>query len=89
VGQVSTTVHDNRRLVRPPIDHFKRLLEEVCPNHAYPVKHKLKDCGMTQCFMTSGTLTWGAELDEGPNGSNTMPFPEENAVMMVFEGRPP
>jgi hypothetical protein len=28
------------------IDHIERLLEEAYPNHAYPVKHKLKDCGM-------------------------------------------
>jgi hypothetical protein len=38
--------------------------------------------------MTSGSLTWGEELDEGPDGYDTMPFPEENAVMMVYEGHP-
>jgi hypothetical protein len=26
--------------------YFKRLLEEAWPNHAYPIRHKLKDCGM-------------------------------------------
>jgi hypothetical protein len=46
VGQVLTAVHGNRHLVRTPIDHFKRLLEEACPNHAYPIKHNLKDCDM-------------------------------------------
>jgi hypothetical protein len=60
VGQVLTAVHGNRHLVRTPIDHFKRLLEEACPNHAYPIKHNLKDCDMLQSFMTSGSLTWGA-----------------------------
>jgi hypothetical protein len=39
-------------------------------------------------FMTSVSLTWGVELDEGPDGSHTMPFHEENAVMMVYGGRP-
>jgi hypothetical protein len=24
------------------MDHFERLLEETCPNHSYPVKHKLR-----------------------------------------------
>jgi hypothetical protein len=38
--------------------------------------------------MTSGSLTWGVELDRGPNKSDTIPFPEENAIMMVYEGRP-
>jgi hypothetical protein len=32
-----------KRWERTPIDHFKRLLEEVCPNHTYPVRHRLKD----------------------------------------------
>jgi hypothetical protein len=88
VGQVSTVVHSNKLLARPPMDHFKRLIEEACPNHAYPVKHKLKDCGMMWSFLTSGSLTWGVELNEGPDGSETAPFHEENVVMTVFEGHP-
>jgi hypothetical protein len=39
--------------------------------------------------MTSGSLTWGVELIEDPGGSNTIPFPGENIVMMVYGGRPP
>jgi hypothetical protein len=89
VGQVSTVVHGNRCLVRPPTNHFKMLLEKACPNHAYLIKHKLKDCGMMQSFITSGSLTWGAELDEGTDGSDIALFPEKNATMTVFEGRPP
>jgi hypothetical protein len=54
---ISITAHSNMRLARPPIDHFKRLLEEACPNHAYPIMHKLKDCGVMQSFITSGSLT--------------------------------
>jgi hypothetical protein len=46
VGHVSTAACSNRRLARPPKDHFKRLLEEACLNNAYPVKHKLKAYGM-------------------------------------------
>jgi hypothetical protein len=43
---------------------------------------------MMQSFMTSGFLTWGTDLDKGPDGSGATPFPEENTVMTVFEGRP-
>jgi hypothetical protein len=71
------------------MDHFKRLLKGACPTHAYPIQHKLKDCGMMRSFMTSGSLTWGAELDEGPYGSDTMPIPEENTIMMVYREHPP
>jgi hypothetical protein len=71
-----------------PTEYFKRLLEEACPNHAYPIRHKLKDCGMMQIFMTLESLTWGAKSNEGPNWSNTTPFAEGNAIMTVFEGHP-
>jgi hypothetical protein len=46
MGCFSTTVHSNRRLVRSPTDHFKRLLDEACTNHAYPVRPKLKNYRM-------------------------------------------
>jgi hypothetical protein len=74
--------------VRPPTGHYKRLLEEAYLNHAYPVRHKLKDYGMMRSFMTSRSLTWGAELDKGLDGSNTMLFPKENDVMIVYGGCP-
>jgi hypothetical protein len=85
---ISTTVHSDKRQVRLPTYHFKRLLEEACPNHAYPVRHKLKDCGMMRSFMTSGSLTWGAKLGEDPGESDTTPFPRENIVKAVYGGRP-
>jgi hypothetical protein len=44
---------------------------------------------MMQIFMTLWFLTWGAELDKGPNGSNTTPFLKENTVMTVCGVRPP
>jgi hypothetical protein len=88
MGGTSATTRSGRRSARMPTDHFNRLLEEACPNHAYPVRHKLKDCGMMWSFMTSLSLTWGTEPDEGPDGSDVAPFPEENVIMMVFGGRP-
>jgi hypothetical protein len=52
------------------------------------MRHKLKDYGMMRSFMTSGSLTWGAELDEGPDGSDTKPFTRENVILMVYGGCP-
>jgi hypothetical protein len=82
----SSTTRNIRRLERTPIDHIKRLLEVVYPNHAYPVRYKPKDCGMMRSFMTSGSLTWGADPDGGLERSDAMPLPEENAVMTVLRG---
>jgi hypothetical protein len=77
-----------KRQARPLMDHFERLLEEAWPNHTYPVKHKLKDYGLKKNFMTSGSLTWGKELEGDPRGKGTTPFPRE-VVMMVYDGCPP
>jgi hypothetical protein len=40
-------------------------------------------------FMTSGSLTQGMELEEDSDGSDTTPFPREDMIMMVYDGRPP
>jgi hypothetical protein len=72
---ISTTVCSGNRPTWPPTDHFKRLLEEAYPNHTYPVRHKLKDCSMMRSFMTLGSLSCGAELNEGLNRSDMMSFP--------------
>jgi hypothetical protein len=52
-----TTACNDNHLVWPPMDHFKRLLEAACQNHANPIRHKLKDYGMVRSFMTSGSIT--------------------------------
>jgi hypothetical protein len=79
----------DKHQVRPPTNYLNMLLEEACPNHAYPIRHKLKDYGMMRSFMTSWSLTRGAELDEALDGSDTMPFPGENAILTVYGGCPP
>jgi hypothetical protein len=89
VRRTSIGTCSGKRRAGLPTDHFKGLLKEACSNHAYPIRHKLKDCGMMRSFMTSRSLTWGVELDEGPDGSDTMPFSDENVVMTVYEGHPP
>jgi hypothetical protein len=85
----SSVTRSDKRQARPHTDHFKSLLEEASPNHAYLIRHKLKDCGMMRSFMTSGSHAWGAELNEGPHGSDMMPFPEENTALIVYGGCPP
>jgi hypothetical protein len=68
----------------PPMDHFEKLHEETCPNHAYPVKHKLRDCGIMKNFMASRSLTRGMEADEG----TMTPYPGEDVMMTIYDLRP-
>jgi hypothetical protein len=69
MGCIFATTRNGRRSARTPTGYFKRLLEEACPNHAYPVKHKLKDSSMMQTFMTSGSLTWVPSSTKDPMGA--------------------
>jgi hypothetical protein len=86
---IVTTACSSKHQAWPLTDHFERLLEEVCPNHAYPIKHKLKNCGMIKNFITLGSLIWDKEPEEVPGKSDAMPFPREDAVMTVYDGCPP
>jgi hypothetical protein len=62
------------------MNHFKKLLDEICLNHAYPIKHKLGDCDMMKNFMALRSLA--------PDEGDMTPFPGENTVMMIYYGRP-
>jgi hypothetical protein len=83
---IMTAMHSGKCQVWPPIDHFERLIEEACLNNAYAINYKLKDCGMMNNFMTSGSFTRDREPEEDLGESNAMPFPGEDVGKMVYEG---
>jgi hypothetical protein len=43
---------------------------------------------MMKSFLISGSPTLGKEFDENLGGSDMLSFPGENAIMMVYDGRP-
>ena len=30
---------------------FNKLMDSLCTNHAYPIKHLYKDCELLKCFL--------------------------------------
>jgi hypothetical protein len=85
-----TAARSGKHQARLPTNYSERLLEEACPNHAYPLKQKLKDCCMMKNFMTSGSLTRDKEPEEDLGRNDVMPFPRKDAVMTVYDdGHPP
>ena len=32
-------------------DHFNKIMDSPCTNHAYPIKHLYKDCELLKCFL--------------------------------------
>ena len=45
------------------LNHFKKMLEGLCLNHAFPVKHLLKDCGLMWKFL-AGSASKGEQGKE-------------------------
>jgi hypothetical protein len=86
--RTTVAVGSSKRQAPPPMGHFKKLLEETCLNHAFPIKHKLRDCGLMKSCMTSGSLPRSMEVEEDPDEGDTMPFPREDAIMMIYGGCP-
>jgi hypothetical protein len=82
VEHATEAASSSKRQARLPTDQFERLLEETCPNHSYPIKDKLSDCGLMKSFMTMGSLSRGMEVDEAPIEGDATPFPGEDVVMM-------
>jgi hypothetical protein len=68
---VAATKHNSKCLVRQPVGHFEKLLEATCPNHAYTVRHKLKECSMIKNYMTTGVLAKGMKPKSDPGGKAT------------------
>jgi hypothetical protein len=71
------------------MDHFEKLLEVTCPNHTYPIKHKLKECPMMKNYMTTGNLARSKKPEGDLAGKEVTPFPEEKAVMSIYDEPPP
>ena len=66
------------------------MLEGLCPNHAFPIKHLLKDCGLMRKFLlgSANKGEQGKELaptaDDAKEKDDTFPMP--NSALMIFEG---
>jgi hypothetical protein len=48
VAKHSQQQHERRQ---PRNEHFEQLLEKLCTNHGFPVKHKFKDCDLMKRLL--------------------------------------
>jgi hypothetical protein len=71
---VTAAEHDFKRQARQPVDHFEKLLYMTWPKHAYPIRHKLKECSMMKNYMTMGCQAKGKKPEGDPGGKATVPF---------------
>jgi hypothetical protein len=84
VVRATAAAGSGKRQVRLPTNHSEKLLDETSLNHAYPIKHKLKDYGMIKNFMALRSRARGMEVDEAPDEGDTMLFLGEDVVMTIY-----
>ena len=51
----TTDCKEGRKPTEGTLDHFEKLLEGPCPNHAFPIKHLYKDYGVMKRFLSEGS----------------------------------
>ena len=69
---------------------FDDLLEKPCPNHAYPVKHLLKNCGLAKRWFCNnakrGEQKKKPEPEDAAKKEKQGGFPETDGCLMIFGG---
>ena len=68
-------------------NHFKKLLEGPCPNHAFPIKHLLKDYSLMQRFLSRGSNKGEQGKDPDPTMDDAEEkddgFPTPDGCLMI------
>ena len=71
-------------------NHFEKLLEWPCPNHAFHVKHLYKDCALMKRFLSEASNKGEHGKDPDPTMDDAEgkddDFPTPNSCLMIFGG---
>ena len=72
------------------LNHFERLLEGPCPNHAFPIKDLYKDCDLMKRFLSRGSNKGEHGKDPDPTTDDTEGkdggFTTPDGCLMIFGG---
>ncbi|XP_066392689.1 uncharacterized protein [Miscanthus floridulus] len=86
----ATDCKGGQRPAKGAPDHFEKLLEGPCSNHAFHVKHLYKDCALMKQFLSDGANKGEPRRDPKPtvddadrkdDGLSTL-----DGCLMIFEG---
>jgi hypothetical protein len=72
------------------LDHFEKLLEGLCPNHAFPIKHLYKDCALMKRFLSGGSKKGDQRRKPRPTADDVEEkdggFSVIDGCLMIFGG---
>ena len=79
-----------RKLTEGTPDHFNKLLDGPCQNHAFTVKHLYKDCVLLKRFLSRGSNKGEHRKDPKPATDDTegkdAGFSTLDGFLMIFRG---
>ena len=71
-------------------NHFEKMLEGPCPNHAFPAKHLYKECGLMRKYLAGGLNKEEQGKEPVPTTDDTEEkddtFPMPTGALMIFGG---
>jgi len=62
-------------------NHFEKMFEGPCPNHAFPAKHLYKECGLNKGEQGKEPAPRKDDVEEKDDT-----FPTPNGALMIFGG---
>ena len=72
------------------LNHFEKMLEGPCPNHAFPAKHLYKECGLMRKYFARGLNKEEQGKEPIPTTDDTKEkddtFPTTTGALMIFRG---
>ena len=66
------------------------MLEGLCPNHTFPIKHLLNDCGLMRKFLSRNSSKGEQGKEPAPTTDDAEEkdggFPTPDGCLMIFRG---
>ena len=84
--------HTGKQPQQSLLDHFNKLMESPCTNHAYPIKHLYKDCELLKHFLQQaggpkeGKGKEAIAKKGGTMGKDEYDFSNPEEYIMIFGG---
>ena len=79
-----------RKPAEGTLNHFEKMLEGPCPNHAFPVKHPLKDCSLMRKFLFGSSNKGEQGKEPAPTADDTKEKDDDfltlDGCLMIFGG---
>ena len=88
---MATTDHKGgQKPTEGTLEHFEKLLEGPCSNHAFPIKHLYKDCVLMKWFLSRGSNKGEHTKETKPTANDSKGkhggFLMLDGCLMIFEG---